>query len=54
MEIEGQKRNPLSGWPDMLEARHESFYKIENGKRHYYDIPTSHTRVIPGTGRLLF
>jgi 3-hydroxyacyl-CoA dehydrogenase len=34
---------------EMLEAGNESFYKIEGGKRLYYDIPSKSYKVIPGT-----
>jgi 3-hydroxyacyl-CoA dehydrogenase len=38
-----------AGWVyEMLEAGHESFYKVENGRRNYYDIPTKSYKVIPG------
>ncbi|WP_257669613.1 3-hydroxyacyl-CoA dehydrogenase/enoyl-CoA hydratase family protein [Parapedobacter tibetensis] len=34
---------------DMLDAGHESFYKVENGIRHYYDIQSKAYKPIPGT-----
>lgn len=34
---------------EMLAAGHTKFYKTENGKRLYYDIPTKTYKVIPGT-----
>ena len=32
----------------MLDAGFDSFYKVENGKRKYYDIPTKSYKAIPG------
>ncbi|WP_341228614.1 3-hydroxyacyl-CoA dehydrogenase/enoyl-CoA hydratase family protein [uncultured Arcticibacterium sp.] len=46
-EAEGNK--PSQWVYDMLAAGNESFYKIENGKRLYYDIPSKSYLVIPGT-----
>ncbi|UHG91671.1 3-hydroxyacyl-CoA dehydrogenase/enoyl-CoA hydratase family protein [Spirosoma oryzicola] len=47
IESSGQKPAP---WVyDMLDAGFDSFYKLENGKRKYYDIPTKSYKVIPGT-----
>ncbi|MFT6880980.1 MAG: 3-hydroxyacyl-CoA dehydrogenase [Algoriphagus sp.] len=46
-EAEGNKPSP---WVyDMLSEGNDSFYKIENGKRLYYDIPSKSYVVIPGT-----
>lgn len=39
---------------EMLDAGHTSFYKVENGKRLYYDIPSKGYKVIPGTESLIF
>jgi len=33
---------------EMLQAGHESFYKVENGVRKYYDIPSKSYKEIPG------
>ncbi|MFC3199121.1 3-hydroxyacyl-CoA dehydrogenase NAD-binding domain-containing protein [Parapedobacter deserti] len=33
---------------EMLEAGHRSFYKVENGVRHYYDIQSKTYQPIPG------
>lgn len=38
----------------MLKDGHKSFYKFENGKRHYYDIPSKSYKVIPGTEGFIF
>ncbi|WP_222165139.1 3-hydroxyacyl-CoA dehydrogenase/enoyl-CoA hydratase family protein [Edaphocola aurantiacus] len=34
---------------EMLSGGHTAFYKIENGKRLYYDIPSKSYKIIPGT-----
>lgn len=47
MEAAGQK--PAQWVYDMIESGAESFYKVENGKRKYYDIPSKSYKVIPGT-----
>ena len=40
----------VAGWvQDMLAAGHGSFYKVENGVRHYYDIGSKSYKPIPGT-----
>lgn len=46
MEAQGLK--PATWVYDMLAAGCDSFYKIENGKKLYYDIPTKSYKVIPG------
>ncbi len=47
MEEVGHKPNQ---WIyDMLAAGHTTFYKVENGLRKYYDIPSKSYKVIPGT-----
>lgn len=33
---------------EMLAAGHTSFYKVENGVRHYYDIPSKSYKPVPG------
>lgn len=39
-----------AGWiKQMLANGDDSFYKIENGVKHYYDIPTQSYKAIPGT-----
>jgi 3-hydroxyacyl-CoA dehydrogenase len=46
MEAAGEK---AASWViDMLSAGHESFYKVESGKKLYYDIPTKTYLEIPG------
>ena len=34
---------------EMLAGGNETFYKVENGKRKYYDIPSKSYKTIPGT-----
>ncbi|GAB2525252.1 3-hydroxyacyl-CoA dehydrogenase/enoyl-CoA hydratase family protein [Spirosoma aerophilum] len=51
--IEAQGQKPAQWVYDMLEAGFDrnaepSFYKVENGKRKYYDIPTKSYKAIPG------
>jgi len=46
MEMAGGKPNQ---WVyDMVEAGNKSFYKVEEGKRKYYDIPSKAYKTIPG------
>jgi 3-hydroxyacyl-CoA dehydrogenase len=47
MEVAGTK--PAQWVYDMLASGAKSFYKIEDGKRLYYDNPSKSYRVIPGT-----
>ncbi|MBI0400993.1 3-hydroxyacyl-CoA dehydrogenase/enoyl-CoA hydratase family protein [Cyclobacterium marinum] len=46
MEEAGEK--PADWVYEMLAAGHTSFYKVENGKKHYYDIPSKSYKPIPG------
>lgn len=39
---------------EMLDAGHKTFYKIEGGNRHYYDVASKSYKVIPGTEELIF
>lgn len=40
----------VAGWVhEMLGGGHESFYKVENGVRHFYDIASKSYKPIPGT-----
>lgn len=44
----------VAGWViEMLEAGHESFYKVESGVRHYYDYRTRSYRPVPGKENLI-
>ncbi|MFA0961821.1 3-hydroxyacyl-CoA dehydrogenase NAD-binding domain-containing protein [Roseivirga sp. BDSF3-8] len=48
MEEAGYKPN---NWVyEMLEAGHETFYKVEDGVRKFYDIPSKTYKAIPGIG----
>ncbi|MBN8821654.1 MULTISPECIES: 3-hydroxyacyl-CoA dehydrogenase/enoyl-CoA hydratase family protein [unclassified Spirosoma] len=47
--IESFGQKPAQWVYDMLDAGFDQFYKVENGKRKYYDIPTKSYKVIPGT-----
>ncbi len=45
---------PAASWvDDMLAAGHSSFYKVEDGKRLYYDIPSKSYKIIPGSEKLI-
>ncbi|MBC3784462.1 3-hydroxyacyl-CoA dehydrogenase/enoyl-CoA hydratase family protein [Spirosoma utsteinense] len=46
--IEGQGQKPAPWVYEMLDAGFDSFYKVEGGKRQYYDIPTKSYQAIPG------
>jgi len=47
MEEAGNK--PAQWVYDMLSAGNSTFYKVENGHRLYYDIPSRSYKIIPGT-----
>ena len=47
MEAVGNK--PAQWIYDMLSSGATTFYKVENGKRKYYDIPSKSYKTIPGT-----
>lgn len=46
MEAAGEQ--PAAWVYEMLEAGNESFYKVEYGKKHYYDIPSKSYQEVPG------
>ena len=46
--MEEMDKKPADWVYEMLKAGHESFYKVQNGRRHYYDIPTKSYKIIPG------
>lgn len=48
-EMEAAGNKPAQWVYDMLSSGVASFYKTENGKRWYYDVPTKSYKVIPGT-----
>ncbi len=49
-KMEEEKMKPAKWVYDMLEKGFSSFYKIENGKRKYYDISSQSYKEIPGKG----
>lgn len=51
MEAAGEK--PASWVYEMLDAGHESFYKVEGGKKCYYDIPSKSYKAIPGVDEFI-
>lgn len=51
MEAAGEK--PALWVYEMLDAGNSSFYKVESGKTHYYDIPTKSYKAIPGQGEYI-
>jgi 3-hydroxyacyl-CoA dehydrogenase len=54
MALMEQMKLPPNPWvSDMLAAGNTSFYKIENGVRRFYDIPSKTYKVIPGTEQFI-
>lgn len=51
MEEAGYKPNQWVYF--MLKAGHDAFYKVENGIKKYYDIPTSSYKPVPGQGEMI-
>jgi len=51
--MEAVDKKPAKWVYDMLDAGCESFYKIEDGQKKYYDQNTKTYKVIPGTENLL-
>lgn len=51
--MEAMDHKPAQWVYDMLEAGITSFYKVEDGKRLYYDIATKSYRIIPGTEQFI-
>ncbi|MFI5141150.1 MAG: 3-hydroxyacyl-CoA dehydrogenase/enoyl-CoA hydratase family protein, partial [Bacteroidia bacterium] len=51
--MESLNNKPATWVYDMLKAGNTSFYKIENGVKKYYDIPTKSYTTIPGTENLI-
>ncbi len=47
--MEKQGNRPASWVQEMLLAGHTSFYKVENGTKKYYDIPSKSYKPVPGT-----
>jgi 3-hydroxyacyl-CoA dehydrogenase len=49
IEMMSQHGNQPAAWvKEMLEAGHSSFYKVEDGIKKYYDIPSKSYKIIPG------
>lgn len=46
--MEELNAKPAAWVYEMLESGNESFYKVENGKKLYYDIPAKDYKTIPG------
>ena len=51
--MEQNNQGPNSWVKDMLSAGHQSFYKVENGLRMYYDLTTKSYKIIPGSEDLI-
>jgi 3-hydroxyacyl-CoA dehydrogenase len=51
--VEGMKaygHTPATWVQQMLDAGHTAFYKVEDGVKKYYDIPSQSYKEVPGTG----
>jgi len=46
-------RKPAAWVDEMLSAGNASFYRIENGVRKYYDIPSKSYKPVPGSGEFI-
>lgn len=54
--IEGMEQygNKAAAWvQEMLDAGNTSFYKVENGIKKYYDIPSKSYKALPGTDEFI-
>lgn len=51
--MESLNAKPADWVYEMLAAGHTSFYKVENGKKSYYDIPSKSYMEIPGQGAFI-
>lgn len=54
--VEGMKKyghTPAAWVAEMLAAGNTTFYKVENGVRKYYDIPSKSYKAIPGTDNFI-
>ncbi|MFD1629305.1 3-hydroxyacyl-CoA dehydrogenase/enoyl-CoA hydratase family protein [Pseudopedobacter beijingensis] len=47
--MKDQGKKPAQWVVDMLESGNTSFYKVDNGIKNYYDIPSKNYKNIPGT-----
>ncbi len=46
---ESEGRKPAQWVYEMIAAGHDTFYKLESGKKLYYDIPSKSYKAVPGT-----
>ncbi len=54
LELIRQEGGEVAAWiNDMAAAGHTQFYKLENGVRHFYDVPSQSYQPVPGAGQLL-
>lgn len=53
VKMEAMDMKPNQWVTDMLEAGNDSFYKIENGIKKYYDVESKTYKVVPGTDELI-
>ncbi|WP_276349151.1 3-hydroxyacyl-CoA dehydrogenase/enoyl-CoA hydratase family protein [Daejeonella sp. JGW-45] len=54
--IEGMEKygHHAASWVhEMLAGGNASFYKVENGRKHYYDIPSKSYKAVPGTDEFI-
>jgi 3-hydroxyacyl-CoA dehydrogenase len=51
--LESQGKKPAQWVYNMIDTGAESFYKLENGVRKYYDIPTKSYKKVPGAESFL-
>lgn len=52
-QMEAMNLKPADWVYEMLDAGNDSFYKIENGIKKYYDVPSKSYKTIPGTEDLV-
>ena len=52
-KLEEANLKPAKWVYEMLDAGHKTFYKVENGNKLYYDIPSKSYKIIPGTEDLV-
>jgi 3-hydroxyacyl-CoA dehydrogenase len=52
-EMEENNLAPVKWVNDMIEKGYESFYKIENGRKKYFDLNSNSYKEIPGRGDLI-
>ncbi len=52
-KLEEANHKPAKWVYEMLDAGHKTFYKVENGNKLYYDIPSKSYKIIPGTEDLV-